>query len=107
MFQLNLNNYPDFDEFGAPPCAEADPDAFYPVDINDGAGGAGNSKYYNEDGAKAVCKTCPYVMRCLLYAIENGEPGIWGGTTESDRKSIRRSIRSGATAIQIEARIKR
>ena len=107
MIQLNINNYPNFEEFGAPPCSETDPEAFYPADLNDIAGGAGNSKYYNESGAKAVCKACPYVMRCLMYAIENNELGIWGGTTESDRKAIKRSIRSGATATQIEARIKR
>jgi WhiB family redox-sensing transcriptional regulator len=107
MIQLNINNYPDFEEFGAPPCSETDPEAFYPIDLNDFAGGAGTSKYYNEAGAKAVCKACPYVMRCLMYAIENNEMGIWGGTTDSDRKSIRRAIRSGASVTQIEARIKR
>jgi WhiB family redox-sensing transcriptional regulator len=107
MIQLNLENYPDFNEFGAPPCSETDPEAFYPVESPDLVGGSGIAKYYNESGAKAVCKACPYVMRCLMYAIENNEMGIWGGTTESDRKSIRRAIRSGSSAIQIEARIKR
>lgn len=107
MTYLNIDNYPDFNEFGTPPCAESDPEAFYPVDSADIPGIQGSSKYFNESGAKAVCKSCPYIMRCLMFAIENNELGIWGGTTELDRRAIKRSIRSGATAIQIEARIKR
>jgi WhiB family redox-sensing transcriptional regulator len=107
IFNLNIENYPDFGEFGVAPCAEVDPDAFYPVDLNDFAGGAGTSKYYNEAGAKAVCRECPYMMRCLVYAVENNEMGIWGGTTDSERKSIRRAIKSGTTLSQIEVRIKR
>jgi WhiB family redox-sensing transcriptional regulator len=107
IFNLNIENYPDFGEFGIAPCAESDPNAFYPVEQADLSGGSGSSKYYNESGAKAVCKECPYIMRCLLYAVENNELGIWGGTTELERKSIKRAIRSGATPSQIEVRIKR
>jgi len=106
MTYLNIDNYPDFQEFGLPICAQTDPDAFYPVESSE-LEGPGTSKYYNEEGAKDLCKSCPYMMRCLMFAIQNNELGIWGGTTEHDRRLIKRSIRSGATAIQIEARIKR
>lgn len=106
MINLNIKDYPDFEEFGMAPCAETDPDAFYPMESGD-IKGSGTSKYYNESGAKAVCKECPYMMRCLLYAIKNNELGIWGGTTDLERRGIKRSLRSGASLSQIEVRIKR
>lgn len=106
MINLNIDNYPNFEEFGTPPCAESDPDAFYPMDSDD-ISGPGSSKYFNESGAKEVCKSCPYIMSCLLFAIQNNEMGIWGGTTEMERRMIKRSIRAGASLTQIEARIKR
>lgn len=36
--------------------------------------------------AKAICVGCPAVNACLEYAIENREQGVWGGTTERERK---------------------
>jgi len=41
--------------------------------------------------ATQVCASCPVRGECLEHAIENREWGIWGGTTEDERKSIRRS----------------
>jgi WhiB family redox-sensing transcriptional regulator len=41
--------------------------------------------------AKAVCSVCPVVEDCLEYALEtNQRSGIWGGTSEQERKSLRR-----------------
>lgn len=41
--------------------------------------------------AKAVCMVCPVTQRCLEYAFEtNQRSGVWGGTTEDERKSLRR-----------------
>lgn len=43
------------------------------------------------DKAKAVCFGCPVVDECLQYAFETNQvSGIWGGTTEEERKSLRR-----------------
>jgi WhiB family transcriptional regulator, redox-sensing transcriptional regulator len=43
------------------------------------------------DRAKAVCAVCPVVEDCLEYALEtNQRAGIWGGTSEQERKSLRR-----------------
>lgn len=39
--------------------------------------------------AKAVCSGCPLVEQCLKYAIRNDEWGIWGGTTQRERKYLR------------------
>lgn len=41
--------------------------------------------------AKAICSVCPVIEDCLQYALEtNQRSGIWGGTTEKERKSLRR-----------------
>jgi hypothetical protein len=43
------------------------------------------------NAAKAVCRACPVVGPCLEYAIANCEMvGIWGGTSERERRAIRR-----------------
>lgn len=45
----------------------------------------------NVDRAKAVCAVCPVAEDCLEYALEtNQRAGIWGGTSEQERKSLRR-----------------
>lgn len=44
-----------------------------------------------EEAAKAVCNTCPVQKDCLEYALDAKEPyGIWGGMTETERKSLLR-----------------
>ena len=41
--------------------------------------------------AKAICSFCPVIDDCLEYALEtNQRSGIWGGTSERERKSLRR-----------------
>ena len=50
--------------------------------------------------AKAICMECPVVTECLEYAIRtNQDSGIWGGTTEDERKSIRRQYRKTGLVI--------
>lgn len=44
--------------------------------------------------AKQVCDICPVKLECLLYAVEERQYfGIWGGTTEEERKEGRRAHR--------------
>ncbi|MFV1962201.1 MAG: WhiB family transcriptional regulator [Acidimicrobiia bacterium] len=41
--------------------------------------------------AQAVCAVCRVAEECLEYAFEtNQRSGIWAGTTENERKSLRR-----------------
>jgi WhiB family redox-sensing transcriptional regulator len=41
--------------------------------------------------AKAICAVCPVMEDCLEYALDtNQRAGIWGGTSEKERKSLRR-----------------
>ncbi|CCM62230.1 MULTISPECIES: WhiB family transcriptional regulator [Candidatus Neomicrothrix] len=42
-----------------------------------------------ERRAKAICGICPVRSDCLSYAMEIREShGIWGGLSESERKSM-------------------
>ena len=41
--------------------------------------------------AKEVCAECPVQLTCLRFALENREMyGIWGGTTQSERRKLLR-----------------
>lgn len=45
---------------------------------------------------KKICAVCPVIEDCLQYALEtNQRSGIWGGTTERERKSLRRKWLAG------------
>lgn len=57
--------------------------------------GSKSSLWFPEPGknaphALAICKECPVRAECLDYAMVNGERfGVWGGTTEKDRRKLR------------------
>ena len=44
--------------------------------------------------AKAICRVCPVRLKCLEWAIEHHEFGIWGGTSERERRAIRKERRA-------------
>ncbi|MFJ8107680.1 WhiB family transcriptional regulator [Streptomyces sp. NPDC096132] len=61
-----------------------DPDLFFPIGIS-------GLTAVQVDEAKAVCCRCPVVERCLDWALRVGHvEGIWGGTTESERRAMSR-----------------
>lgn len=61
-------------------CLGVEPDLFFPER------GASTTE------AKAVCEGCVVKNDCLEYALANGEKfGIWGGTSERERRTIRRN----------------
>lgn len=79
-------DYPDFESKGSPNCRKPLPvsvEVFFP-DQNKPNTNAISTV------AKAVCKGCPYLEECLAWALVNDEPGVWGGTTASERRSMRR-----------------
>lgn len=46
--------------------------------------------------AKTVCATCPVRVPCLTWALDNHEKfGIWGGTSERERRRIKRRMGAG------------
>ena len=45
--------------------------------------------------ALAVCAGCIVVEQCLHFAISNSiKVGVWGGTTERQRRAMRREYKS-------------
>jgi WhiB family transcriptional regulator, redox-sensing transcriptional regulator len=82
--------YDDWRERAA--CRDEDPELFFPVSEM-------GPSARQVDQAKAVCARCPVRARCLTYALENGlDHGIYGGTTETERRLLRRRERTGRAA---------
>lgn len=48
------------------------------------------------DIARPICASCPVVVDCLLYIIDDrGSIGFWGATTQNERANIRRHMDNG------------
>ena len=69
-------------------CADVNPDLFFPVGVTGPA-------IPQIARAKAVCAQCPVRSECLEFAITtNQEYGVWGGTSEEERRVLRRAWRA-------------
>ena len=68
-------------------CRGVDPNVFFPLTDKEA------------EPALAICATCPVREPCLDFAILTRQvDGVWGGTTESERKRIARRRRAAARA---------
>ena len=68
-------------------CAQTDPEAFFP------------DKGGSTKEAKRVCLSCSVRADCLEYALTHVERfGIWGGTSERERRKIEALRRTTAVA---------
>lgn len=92
--------YPDFD--GAV-CTSTDPEIWYysnfdseseyrtvePIEI------AGWTAGYATTNAilASICENCPVLKECFNYALYHEYHGFWGGTTQDNRKRLRRQHR--------------
>ena len=66
-------------------CREVHPAVFFP---SDGVG---------VDAARRICIDCPVKAPCLEYALRNRiDHGVWGGTSERERRRILRQRRMTA-----------
>ncbi len=69
-------------------CRDTDPELFFPI-------GTTGQALLQISRAKSVCSECPVSVDCLEFAIEtNQDTGIWGGTSEEERRQLRRDIAS-------------
>jgi WhiB family redox-sensing transcriptional regulator len=63
------------------------------------------STFFPSDGvgveiARRICAECPVKSPCLEYALRHGiDHGVWGGTSERERRRIARRRRMAAEAI--------
>ncbi|MFN0093112.1 MAG: WhiB family transcriptional regulator [Acidimicrobiales bacterium] len=68
-------------------CADKPPALFFP---SDGVG---------VEIARRICKSCPEQEPCLEYALRNRiDHGVWGGTSERERRRILKRRRVEAAA---------
>jgi WhiB family transcriptional regulator, redox-sensing transcriptional regulator len=69
-------------------CRSADPDLFFPISDSGPA-------LEQTAKAKATCAACQVRRECLAFALRTGQIyGIWGGTTEHERATVRRRAAS-------------
>jgi len=63
-------------------CQSVEPDVFFPD----------TPTRRTIAAAKAVCRGCPVRAQCLEFALETRlDHGVWGGLTDNERRSLRRS----------------
>lgn len=62
-------------------CRGVDPDVFFP------------ERGMDTSQVKAICRACDVQAECLAYALNGHERfGIWGGTSERERRRLRKRI---------------
>lgn len=62
-------------------CRGCDPELFFPQRGED------------TTAAKAICRQCIVRSQCLEdVLLRPKEPGVWGGTTEAERRRMRRDM---------------
>lgn len=66
-------------------CRDSNSELFFPI-------GATGIALDQIDAAKDVCGVCPVHGECLEFALAtNQEAGVWGGTTEDERRKLRKT----------------
>jgi WhiB family transcriptional regulator, redox-sensing transcriptional regulator len=65
-------------------CRQADPELFFPASSVTGLAA------HQAELARAVCAPCAVRAACLAYATETRPEGIWGGTTQAERRAAYR-----------------
>jgi WhiB family redox-sensing transcriptional regulator len=63
-------------------CRDSDPDVFFPI-------GSTGPALEQIATAQRICTACTVRDECLEFALAtNQEAGIWGGTTEEERRAL-------------------
>jgi WhiB family redox-sensing transcriptional regulator len=66
-------------------CRDTDPELFFPI-------GTTGPAVEQIESAKVVCYQCDAQSACLEFALAtNQESGIWGGTSEEERRKLRKA----------------
>ena len=74
-------------------CRDTDPEQFFPV-------GTTGPALVEIAKAQNVCRHCPAIGYCALFALETGQDsGVWGGTSEDDRRSLNRRAARGTVSL--------
>lgn len=64
-----------------------------PMELLDSGTCGGRGEAFDDEDqvadTKLLCTACPVRKRCLDYALEHEEFGLWGGTTPKERDELR------------------
>ena len=78
-------------------CRDTDPELFFPI-------GTTGQALLQITEAKSVCHECGVKKECLDFAIEtNQDCGLWGGTSEDERRQSRRQMAAERRAARATA----
>lgn len=58
-------------------CADEDPEMFFSKDEQ------------VQKIAKQICETCDVKAECLDFAIKQNQSGVWGGTSDKERRQFK------------------
>ncbi|SCK25644.1 transcription factor WhiB [Streptomyces sp. WMMB 714] len=72
-------------------CRDEDPELFFPI-------GTTGPAVLQAEEAKAVCRRCPVIERCLEAGADQ-HYGVWGGLSETERQALRRRNRRAARRV--------
>ena len=76
-------------------CRDTDPELFFPI-------GTTGAALVQIEQARAVCRQCPVQADCLEFALRtNQDSGIWGGTSEEERRVLRRELVARQKAVAV------
>lgn len=83
VYRGGVKAAPDFTNAA---CRDADPELFF----SEGP----NSSEREWQKARLICKECPVVFECAMWALEHEiSYGMWGGTTPQERKELTKDRR--------------
>lgn len=63
---------------------QADPELFFP------AGEKGQLNLRQIEAAKSYCRRCAMADYCLKWALTHEDHGVWGNTSVTERRAIKR-----------------
>lgn len=69
-----------------PSCASVGGDFWFPEKSD------GSSNSVEMLLAKSICGRCPHKVECAEWGVKKEHFGIWGGTTEKERRVLRRQL---------------
>ncbi len=76
-------------------CRDTDPELFFPI-------GTTGAALLQIEQARSVCRQCPVQAECLDFALTtNQDSGIWGGTSEEERRGLRREFVARQKAVAV------
>ena len=72
-------------------CRDLNVEDFY-TDSDDNSGERKRYEYHKRNELRKVCAKCPVVEQCLNHALKYEHHGFWAGTTNKDRRELRKKL---------------